>query len=319
MRRRALLAGLAAPYLAGGALPARAQQLAALNIFVPANPGGGWDGLGRAIEQVAVQGGLVGRCAFENLAGAGGTVGLARFVATRRGRTDSVLVSGATMVGAILTNRSPVSLADVVPVARLTEEAGVIVVPRDSRFTTMQQLAEALRADPRAVPVAGAAGGSIDHVMLGLVLRALGRQAREASFVAFPGGGPAQAAILGSQVAASISGWGEFAEQIRAGRLRALATSGATRTDPAVPTLRECGLDVVLTNWRGVFAPPGINAAARERLAGMLAALHTLAAWQALLADRGWEDAWLADEPFQRFLQQDQAATAAVLKDLGLA
>ncbi len=314
MRRRALLAGLAA-------LPAaaRAQQMAALNIFVPANPGGGWDGLGRAIEQVAVARGLVGRCSFENLAGAGGTLGLARFVASRRGRADSLLVSGATMVGAVLTNHAPVSLADVVPVARLTEEAGVIVVPHDSRFTSMAQLAEALRADPRAVPVAGAAGGSIDHVILGLVLRALGRQAREASFVAFPGGGPAQAAILGSQVAASISGWSEFAEPIRSGRLRALATTGATRTAPDVPTLREGGLDVVLTNWRGVFAPPGIAAAARERLAALLAALHTLAAWQALLAERGWEDAWLADEPFQRFLQQDQAATAAVLKDLGLA
>ena len=312
MRRRALLASLAA-------LPAAAQSLPLLNIFVPANPGGGWDGLGRAIEQVAVAGGLVARCAFENLAGAGGTLGLARFVATRRGRGDSLLVSGATMVGATLINRTPVSLADVVPVARLTEEAGVVVVPANSRFTSMQQLAEALRADPRAVPVAGAAGGSIDHVILGLILRAVGRQAREASFVAFPGGGPAQAAILGSQVAASISGWGEFAEQVKAGRLRALATTGETRTDPAVPTLRECGLDVALTNWRGVFAPAGIAPAARERLAALMATLNTLAAWQALLAERGWDRAFLAEDAFQRFLGQDHAATAAVLRDLGLA
>jgi putative tricarboxylic transport membrane protein len=313
MRRRGLLAGLLATPAA------RAEAISVLNVFVPANPGGGWDGLGRAIEQLAVSGGLVQRCAFENLAGAGGTLGLARFVATKRGRADSVLVSGATMVGAILTNHTPVTLVDVQPVARLTEEAGVIVVPADSRFQTIGQLAEALRADPRATPVAGAAGGSIDHLILGLMLRALGREAKEASFVAFPGGGPAQAAILGSQVAASISGWGEFAEQVKAGRLRALATSGETRSDPAVPTLKESGLDVVMTNWRGVFAPAGLASPALQRLVVLMQALHALPAWGALLAERGWNDAFLAGEDFHRFLTRDQASTAGVLRDLGLA
>ncbi len=313
MKRRALLAGLLA------AAPAAAQPLPVLHIFVPANPGGGWDGLGRALEQVAVPAGLVRRCAFENLAGAGGTLGLARFVATRHGRADSLLVAGATLVGASLINRTPVSLADVQPVARLTEEPGVIVVPEGSPFQNMAQLAAALRADPHGVPMAGAAGGSIDHVILGLLLQALGRQAGEASFVAFAGGGPAQAAVLGGQVAASISGWSEFAEPVRAGRLRALATTGATRTHPAVPTLREAGIDVVQTNWRGVFAPAGASPAALARLVAMMQALHALPAWARLLAARGWEDSFLAGEAFGRFLVQDRAATLGVLRALGLA
>jgi putative tricarboxylic transport membrane protein len=312
MRRRLLLASMMA-------LPAAAQGLPVLNIFVPANPGGGWDGLGRAIEQVAVAGGLVSRCGFENLAGAGGTLGLARFVATRRGRAESLLVSGATMVGAILTNHTPVTLAELRPVARLTEEAGVIVVPAESRFQTIGQLAEALRADPKSVPVAGAAGGSIDHLILGLMLRALGRQAREAGFVAFPGGGPAQAAILGAQVKAGISGVSEFAEQIKAGRMRALATSGETRSLPDVPTLKESGLDAVVTNWRGVFAPPGLRPDAREKLTALMTEIHALPAWREILENRGWEDAFLTGPAFEQFLERDRVQTEAVLKEIGLA
>lgn len=316
--RRGLLAGAAA--LAFGVRAARAvQHLASLFLFIPANPGGGWDGLGRAIGQVAREGGLIGQAQFEHLAGAGGTVGLPRFLATRRGRPDSLIVAGTAMVGAALINRSPASLRDVPPVARLTEEAGVIVVPGDSPFRDIGALAAALRADPASVAVAGAGGGTLDHIILGLMLRALGRQAREARFVAFPGGGPSMAAVLGGQVQAAISGWSEFSEQVKSGRVRALATTGERRLDPAVPTLRESGLDVVATNWRGVFAAPGIRPEARRALVTLMTELHALPAWGRLLAERGWDDAFLTGPALEAFLERDRAQTEAVLKELGLA
>ena len=316
--RRGLLAGAAA--LAFGARAARAApRFASLFLFIPANPGGGWDGLGRAIGQVAREGGLIGQAQFEHLAGAGGTVGLPRFLATRRGRPDSLIVAGTAMVGAALINRSPVSLRDVPPVARLTEEAGVIVVPADSPFRDIGALAAALRADPASVAVAGAGGGTLDHIILGLMLRALGRQAREARFVAFPGGGPSMAAVLGGQVQAAISGWSEFAEQVKSGRVRALATTGERRLDPAVPTLRESGLDVVATNWRGVFAAPGIRPEARQALVTLMTDLHALPVWGRLLAERGWDDAFLTGPALDAFLERDRAQTEAVLKELGLA
>ncbi|MGG5809789.1 Bug family tripartite tricarboxylate transporter substrate binding protein [Falsiroseomonas sp. CW058] len=318
--RRTLLAA------AGGALSlglagraARAQQrMNSLYVFVPAGPGGGWDGLGRAIEQAGRAAGLVGSFQFENVGGAGGMVGLPRFLSTRRGRPDSVIIAGSVMVGAALTNRTPVSLKDVLPVARMTEEAGVIIVPGNSEIRDIAGLLAALRANPQAVSVAGGSAGGTDHIILGLMLRALGRQAREASFVAFPGGGPAQAAILGGQVKAGISGWSEFSEQIRAGRVRALATTGERRLDPNVPTLKESGVDVALTNWRGVFAAPGINAAQRQALVELMTAVHASEAWKRILADRGWEDAFLTGAAFDQFLERDRADNEAVLRDLGL-
>jgi putative tricarboxylic transport membrane protein len=320
IQRRALFAAMAsAPLLGQGAAAQGAPRFAHLNMFIPAGPGGGWDGLGRAIEQVGRPAGLVGNFQFENVGGAGGIVGLPRFVAQRRGRGDALMVSGSIMVGAVLTNRSPLGLASVTPIARMTQEVGVVVVPAQSEIQDIAGLLQAFRTNPGGTSVAGGSAGGTDHITLGLILRALGRSAREGSYVAFAGGGPAQAAILGAQVKCGISGYSEFAEQIKAGRMRALATTGETRSDPAIPTLKESGVDVVIANWRGVFGAPGINANQKAALTSFVTDLVALPAWRELLTTRGWDNAFLAGADFERFLAADTAATEAVLKELGLA
>lgn len=106
--RRSVLAAAALPALPGDA--SAAEMPHALSVFVLAAPGDGWDGLGRVIELVSRSAGLVGQFQFENLAGGAGTVGLARFVAQRRGRPESLFVGGASLVGPPIVNRSPVSL-----------------------------------------------------------------------------------------------------------------------------------------------------------------------------------------------------------------
>ena len=318
--RRSLLAAAAALLAAAQAGDAQAQQrLASLYMFIPAGPGGGWDGLGRAIEQVARQAGLVGTFQFENVGGAGGSVGLPRFVGQRRGRPDALMVTGSIMVGATLTNRTPVGMKDLTPVARLTEEAGVVVVPASSDIKDLAGLLAALKANPGGVSVGGGSAGGTDHITLGLILKSLGRSAKDGSYVAFAGGGPAQAAILGAQVKAGISGLSEFAEQIKSGRMRALATTGPTRIDAAIPTLKESGVDVVMTNWRGVFAPPGIRPDARDKLVALMTELHALPAWTEMLKTRDWTDAFLTGEAFTAFLAEDVAKTEVVLKEIGLA
>ncbi|MBP0446547.1 tripartite tricarboxylate transporter substrate binding protein [Roseomonas sp. SSH11] len=318
--RRQILAGAAAlPFLGAAARAQGSQRYSSLNMFIPAAPGGGWDGLGRAIEQVARQAGLVGSMQFENVGGAGGAVGLPRFVAQRRGRPDALMVAGAVMVGATLTNKSPVGIRDVTPIARLTEETLAVVVPANSEIRDIKGLMDALKANPGTVAVGGGSAGGIDHILLGLMIKSLGRNAREASYVAFAGGGPAQAAILGGQVKAGISGYSEFAEQIKAGRMRVLATSGEQRIDPQAPTLKESGIDIVLGNWRGLFAPPGISADARANHIRFATELNALPAWKQLLETRGWENAFLAGEGFDEFLKRDIEATTAVLKEIGLA
>jgi putative tricarboxylic transport membrane protein len=302
-------------------MPAWAKALFdELNMFVPAAPGGGWDGTARAIERAAKAAGLVGSMRFENVGGAGGMVGLPRFVNQRKGQGNSLMVGGSVMVGAGITNKSPVTMRDVTPIARLTEEAGVFAVPANGKYKTWKDLAAAIKANPKAVPVAGGSAGGTDHQLLGLVVKALGADPRQAAYVAFAGGGPANAAILGGQVAAGISGYSEFAEQIKAGKMIALAVSGNKRIPGVdVPTLTELGVPVTAANWRGVFGAPGISTAQRDALVAFMRQVHDSAAWKQELETRKWTDVYLAGPAFEKEIAANITATEGVLKDLGLA
>ena len=308
---------------AAAALPAWAQPKAlfeTINMFVPAAPGGGWDGTARAIERAAKAAGLVGTMQFENVGGAGGMVGLPRFVNQRKGQGNSLMVGGSVMVGAAISNKSPVTMRNVTPIARLTEEAGVVVVPASGKIKTWNELVAALKGNPKAVSVAGGSAGGTDHLILGLMVKALGRNPREAAYVAFAGGGPANAAIIGGQVVAGISGYSEFEEQIKAGRMIPLATSGRTRIPGVnVPTMTELGMNLVMANWRGVFAPPGITNAQRDALINFVSQVKESAAWQQELVTRKWSDAFLTEIPFEREIRWDIERTEVVMKDLGLA
>ncbi|MBY0335171.1 MAG: tripartite tricarboxylate transporter substrate binding protein [Acetobacteraceae bacterium] len=300
-------------------VPARAQAPRSLHIFVGAAPGGGFDALARSVEAAGRAAGLLSEVTVEHVPGAGGTVGLPRFAAQRRGRGDALMIGGAVLMGAAISNRSPMTLRDVTPIARLIEEPGVIVSPAGGDLPDMPALLAALRANSGAVPVAGGSAGGFDHIIWGRLIQAVGGSPRAAAYVAFPGGGPARAAILGRQVRAGIAGWAEFAEDIRAGRMRALATTAAERVVPEVPTLRDGGVDLAAANWRGVFAPPGIGAPQREGLIALIRALAATPAWQEQLRLRSWDGALLLGDDFARFLAAEEQAMTAVLRDLGLA
>ena len=308
---------------AAAALPAWAQAkplFDSLNMFVPAAPGGGWDGTARALERAAKSAGLVGNMQFENVGGAGGMVGLPRFVNQRKGQGNSLMVGGSVMVGAAIANKSPVTMKDVTPIARLTEEAGVLVVPAGGKIKTFKELTDALKANPKAVSVAGGSAGGTDHIVLGLMIKALGGNAKDAAYVAFAGGGPAVAAILGNQVAAGISGYSEFEEHIKSGKMIALASSGSVRIPgTTIPTMTELGLRVNMANWRGVFAPPGINDAQRKVLVDFVTAVVRSDAWKTELTTRKWTDVFLADAAFASQVTTDIANTETVMKELGLA
>ena len=291
-----------------------------LNIFVPAAPGGGWDGLGRSIEAASKGSGLINTVQIENVGGAGGMVGLPKFVNEKKGQGNTIMIGGSVMVGAGITNKSPVTMKDVIPLARLTEEAGAIVVPTSGKIKTWNDFAAAIKANPKAVSVAGGSAGGTDHQLLGLIVKALGGDARNAAYVAFQGGGPANAAILGGQVSAGISGYSEFEEQINAGKMKLIAVSGNKRIPGVnVPTLKELGVNVVAANWRGVFAAPAISAEQKNKLIDFLTKLHASDPWKKTLTERKWTDVFLTGDAFQKAITEDIKNTEAVLKDLGLA
>jgi putative tricarboxylic transport membrane protein len=319
LNRRDLLLGTAAVSLLT-IESAQAQAVDLLKIFVPAAPGGGWDQTARTIEQVLRATGAVKGVQITNVGGAGGTVGLPQFLNQWRGQGNSLMVGGMVMVGAIIANKSPVKLANATPIARLTGEFQALVVPAQSPFKSAKDFADGLKADPTKVPVAGGSAGGSDHILLGMIAKALGVAPTKVSYVAFAGGGPATAALLGNQVAAGISGYGEFAEQIKAGKLRLIAIS-ADKRQPGIeaPTLKEQGIDVELFNWRGVFAPPGVNDAQRKAMIALIEKMAASPQWAEACQKRDWTQITLLGDDYKAFLETETARIEGILKELGLA
>jgi putative tricarboxylic transport membrane protein len=310
---------LAATALGLGLASGSAAALDDLKIIAPAKPGGGWDQTARAMQEVMQSAGIASAVTVENIAGAGGTVGLAQLADREKGNGNALMVNGLVMVGAILTNKSAVTLEQTTPIARLTGEYEVVVVPASSEIQSMAQLIDAFKADPGAVAWGGGSAGGTDHILAGLIAMAVGVEGSKVNYVPFSGGGEALAAILGGHVAAGISGYGEWAGQIQAGELRALAISSAERLPGIdIPTLKEQGIDVELANWRAVVAPPGITDEQKKVLISAVDDMAKNEAWKKTLAENNWLDLYMSGDEFATFLAEENKRITETLTQIGL-
>ena len=314
---RASLRGLVIAAVALTATPAAAQM--ELKIIAPAAPGGGWDQTARSMQQAMVASGAAKSAQLTNIPGAGGTIGLAQFVNSAKGDGNTLMVNGFVMVGAILTNKSPVNLDQVTPIAKITEEVQIIVVPANSPIKTAKDLSDAVNKDVSKVTFAGGSAGGVDHIMAALFVGASGAQAAKVNYVPFSGGGESLAAIIGGKVTAGISGYAEYEGQIKAGRLRAIGITSAQRIlGIDVPTFKEQGIDLVITNWRSVVAAPGITAAQKKNLEEAVEKMVKSPAWKEILKQKGWDDAYVPGDAFAKFLKDEQVRVRKVLSDVGL-
>jgi putative tricarboxylic transport membrane protein len=306
-----------------------------LQIMAPAAPGGGWDTTAREIQTV-LQGGIVDQdVEVFNVEGAGGTIGLAQLVSDNSADPHTLMVMGLVMIGAIATNQAEIGLENVTPIAQLTGEYEVIVVPADSEYQTLQDLMGAFAADPGSISWAGGSAGGTDHILVGLIAQDQGIDPTQINYVPYSGGGEALAAILGGQVSAGVSGLGEWQDQIISGELRALAISGRAASDAtptadssatptmdpvlaAIPTLTDQGVNVELANWRGIVAPPDISPEDTACIVDMITQMHDSQAWQDTLAKYGWQDLFVAGVEYGQILTSERERVIGILTGLGL-
>ena len=279
MRRDTFLKSMTALAIAGG-LPLSAWAATNIKMMIPANPGGGWDGTGRALGKALQDAKVADTVTYENKGGADGALGLAQFVNGSKGDPNAIMVMGAVMLGGIITGKPPVSLSAATPLMRLTSEYNVFVLPANSPFKSMKEVVEQLKKDPGSVKWGGGSRGSTEHIAAAMIAREVGVDPAKINYVAFRGGGEATAAILGGNVTIGGSGYSEFAEYINAGKMKALAvTSGSRLKGVNVPTLKEQGINVEIGNWRGVYGAPGITPEQRKNLIDMLVKATKSKAW----------------------------------------
>jgi putative tricarboxylic transport membrane protein len=308
---------VAATLLAAAASAATAQM--ELKIMAPAAPGGGWDQTARSMQQALMTEKIARSVQVTNVPGAGGAIGIAQFVNGAKGDGNQLMVNGFVMVGALLMSKSQVTLDQVTPIAKLTEETQVMVVPANSPIKNAKDLAELVKKDVSKVTFAGGSAGGVDHIMAALFAGAVGADAAKVNYIPFSGGGESLAAILGGKVTAGISGWGEYEGQVKAGKLRAIGVTSPQRLPGVdVPTFKEQGVDLVLTNWRSVMAAPGITAEQKRALSEAIDKMAKSATWKDILKQKGWDDAYLAGDAFTAFLKREQIRVNEVLKSVGL-
>lgn len=318
MRRDTFLKSLAA-LAAAGALPNVAWANANLKMMIPANPGGGWDSTGRALGEAFRESKAADSVTFENKGGAAGAIGLAQFYNANKGDPNALMVMGAVMLGGIITGKPPVSITQLTPIARLTTEYNVFVLPANSPFKTMADVVAQLKKDPGSVKWGGGSRGSTEHIAAAMIARAVGVDPAKINYVAFRGGGEATAAILGGNVTIGGSGYSEFSEYIKSGKMVPIGvTSGARLKGINVPTLKEQGIPVEIGNWRGVYGAPGITPAQRKALTDKVIKATQSKSWQEDLVKNNWTSAVLSGDAFEQFVDNDFASLRATMVKSGM-
>ncbi len=320
MRRATLLRSLAL-LAAAGWLPVRSQAGGLLKMMIPVKPGGGWDATGRALGRALQEAGMDAEVSFDNKGGgAAGTIGLAQFVGNSRGDPHALMVMGAVMLGGLILDKPPVTLSQATPIARLTSEYNVIVLPQHSPFKTLKDVTDQMRQDPASVRWGGGSRGSTEHIAVAMLARELGVDTAKINYIAFRGGGEATAAILAGHVAVGGGGYSELVESIRAGRLKALALTAPQRLPGVdIPTLKELGMNVVIGNWRGVYGAPGITLMQSQALVDLVSRATRTQAWRQAVEKNGWTPALLTGPAFGKFVDEEFSSLRGLMGRVGMA
>ncbi|MEK8032045.1 tripartite tricarboxylate transporter substrate-binding protein [Ideonella sp. DXS29W] len=306
-----------AAHAANAANNARSPVLPQLRIYVPGGTGGGWDQTGHALGDAAVAAGLVQKVVYENKGGKGGTIGLADFVERYSKDPTAVLVGGMVMVGAIAASQPKVTLAQVTPLARLTNDYLAIVVPAGSKLNTLKALTAELQRGVSGVPFTGGSLGGVDHMLAGMMIRQLRLDTDQLRYEPATAAKESLALIEAGKAQVLISGYSELKADIEAKRLIALGVS-SRRALHGIPSLSEQGVPIELANWRGVFAPAGISDVQKATLRDLVIAAAESSAWQQTLNAKEWLGALLTGDQFKQALEVDQSIAGVVAHMLKL-
>lgn len=288
-----------------------------LTLIAPAGAGGGWDGAAREAQQAMRSQGIVNNAQVVNIPGAGGTIGLNKF-AGMDGESTTLMIMGITMLGAININGSETTVRDVTPIARLTDDYDVLVVPADSPYDSVDDLVAGWKQDPNAFAFGGGSLGSVDQMIITQLAQSSGIEPTAVNYIAYSGGGELATSLLSGTIKASVSGWVDFADQIEAGRIKALAIS-APAPVPGIdlPTLKELGFDIELTNWRGIVAPPGISEETKSELQAIVSEFVATPEWADAIDRNQWTNTFLTGREFEEFLASETESVDAIWSELG--
>jgi putative tricarboxylic transport membrane protein len=312
--------------LACGALAAHAQGWTPqrnVEIVVSSAPGGSNDRTARQVEKAIVENKLTtATVTVVNKPGGGATIAY-NYVNQRAGDAHTLLIGTPTLLTNHITGLGSQSYRDFTPIAMLFNDYTVFAVNVASPIANGEDLVARVKKDPNSVASGFAVAlGSHNHVAACLLVKALGRNARELKAVAFKGSAEAVTALLGGHIDLVTTAAGNAARHVAAGRMRVVAAAAPARLGGAlagVPTWKEQGVHLVFGGWRAVMGPKELSAAQVAHWEGVLRRATQLPDWRADLEKNYWSDEFLSGAQFRAFLDKDYGDMRAVLAELGLA
>ena len=294
------------------------KPLTKLEWVASSGVGGGYGTTAIAFADAMKAEGMLNDYTVSYKSGGSGTVGLGYFQ-DQKARSDVAFINGFAMVAGIASTKSALKLDSSASVAGLMREWEAIVVPANSKYRSINQLLDDLKANPK-LPIAGGSKGTVDHVFMGLLVEKIGMKATDMNYIPYAGGGEVITSVLSKQTVAGISGTSEFTAQVKAGTLRVLALSSAKPLASIKgKTLTQQGIPFVFGNWRGMSASSSLTDAERLNWMKVVDVTRAGAAWKATLVAKDWQNLNLYGKDFVSFLADQKKDITATLVSLGLA
>jgi putative tricarboxylic transport membrane protein len=294
-----------------------------VEIVVGSAPGGSNDKTARQVERILTGNKLVNATlTVVNKPGGGGSIAFT-YVNQRVGDGHTLLIGTTALLSNHIVGLSKLSYQDFTPIASLFNDYVVFAVNAESPIRTGKDLAERLKKDPNSVATGFATTlGSHNHVAAGLLVKALGGNARELKAIAFKGSAEAITALLGGHIDLVTTAAGNAAPHVAAGRMRVVGVAAPRRFGGAlasVPTWKEQGVDVITGGWRAIMGPKGLAPAQVAYWEDALTRATKVPEWRDDLERNYWSDDFVTSAQFIKDLEKDYAEMKAVLVDLGLA
>ena len=295
----------------------------AAECIAPANPGGGWDFTCRTIGKIMHDIGAVeDPIQVTNMAGAGGGLAYNHVVAERGDDADLIVAASSATSTRLAQNAYAGMTADQVRfVGAIGADPGVIVVAKDSPFQSLNDLLDAIKADPGSVAFAGgSAVGGFDHLKPLMLLQRVGfTDITKVKYIGVDGGADAITQTVGGHTQAMTGDMSEIVGFLKSGDIRALAVLSEERVPGFdIPTAKEQGLDVVAVNWRGLYIPKNVSDDTFNMWAERLQQVADSQEWKDAMVANGLAPFTKVGSDFQNYIDDVVAEVRQLSKDIGV-
>ncbi|MEN8191087.1 MAG: tripartite tricarboxylate transporter substrate-binding protein [Thermodesulfobacteriota bacterium] len=297
-----------------------AAEVGDIHFLIPGGAGGGWDGTARGVGKALLDSGLIKKASFENMSGGGGGKALNHLISTAKRQQGTLMVNSTPIIIRSLTGVFPQSFRDLTPIAAVIADYAALVVPKDSKYQTIEQMMADFKQNPRSVKIAGGSvKGSMDHLVPAMIVQASGGDPLKLVYVPYDAGGKAMAGLLSGDTQALSTGFGEAIGLANQGEVRILAVTSEKRLPqaPDVPTVKESGYDMTFANWRGFFAAPGLSEEKKEAYRDVLKKMYATPEWAKIRDQRGWQDLYKPGAEFTAFLENMEKEIGGMMRKLG--